>query len=51
MKSYLEHIEADVAAFAEFRAHPWLTAAQLEILDRKIAQYRAMADELGARGW
>jgi hypothetical protein len=51
MKSYLQRIEADVAAFAEFRAHPWLTAAQVGILDRRIAQYRVMADELRARGW
>jgi hypothetical protein len=51
LMTYVEHIEADIAAFAEFRANPWLTPAEVEILDRKIAQYTATVSELRSRGW
>jgi len=30
--------EADIVAFTKFRRHPWLTPANVEILDRKIAR-------------
>jgi hypothetical protein len=50
MKSYLEHIETGIAALSKFRMHPVLAAEQVERLDRKIAQYQAVADEARARG-
>jgi hypothetical protein len=51
MENHLQHIEIDIAAFAKFRTHPVLTAAQIDILDRYIARYGALAAKLRAAGY
>jgi hypothetical protein len=51
IKLYLEMIETDIAVVTQFRSNPWLSPADVERLDREIAQYRAMVIQLRAQGW